>query len=99
MTQGLILAFQSLGVALRGGNGKEVARWADLSISLLNASAGAFILTGDFPPEEYENNSTEHDAAISALLFERPDVGRPPLYGADHARYAARIEILGRTRT
>jgi hypothetical protein len=55
LTQGLILAFQSLGVALRGGNGKEVARWADLAISLLKASAGAFILTGDFPPEEYEN--------------------------------------------
>ncbi len=55
LTQGLILSFRSIGQALRAGHAEEVRRWADLSVSLLNASAGAFVFTGDFPPAEYEN--------------------------------------------
>jgi hypothetical protein len=56
LTQGLIFSFQSMGHAIRAGDGENVRKWADLSISLLRGSGAAFVLTGDFSVEEY--NST-----------------------------------------
>jgi hypothetical protein len=53
LTQGLIFSFQSMGHAVRAGNSQNVRRWADLSISLLRGSGAAFVLTGDFTVQDY----------------------------------------------
>ncbi len=82
LTQGLIVSFRSLAQALRAGDSEQVQRWADLSISLLDGSAGAFILTGDFPPEEYENTIRP------SMTPPASPVGLSGLMSADH-RYLA----------
>ncbi len=53
LTQGLVLSFGGLGRAVRAGRWSDVARWADLTASLLRGSSGAFVLTGDFAVEDY----------------------------------------------
>ena len=82
LTQGLILAFRSLGQGLRAGITEEVQRLADLSVSLLDASAGAFLFTGDFPPEEYESSIRP------SMTPPASPVGLSGLMSADH-RYLA----------
>lgn len=84
LTQGLIVSFRALGHALRAGNVDEVRRWSDLSISLLNGSAGAFIFTGDFPPEEYEN------VIRPSMTPPMSAIGLSGLMSADH-RFMAQI--------
>ena len=84
LTQGLIVSFRALGHGLRAGNLNEVRRWADLSISLLNGSAGAFTFTGDFPPEEYE------DVIRPSMTPPISPIGLSGLMSADH-RFMAQI--------
>ncbi len=55
LSQGLTFSFRSMGEAFSLGRMEEVRKWADLSIQLLDVSGAAFVLTGDFPPGEYEN--------------------------------------------
>ena len=53
LTQGLIFSFHAMAHALRSGNGQEMRRWADLTISLFRGSGSAFELTGDYSAEDY----------------------------------------------
>ena len=55
LSQGLTFSFRSMGDAFRLGRTEAVQKWADLSISLLDASGASFVFTGDFPAGEYEN--------------------------------------------
>ena len=55
LTQGLILSFKSIANAIRSGQGQEVRRWADLTVSLLRGSGASFVLTGDFSVKDYND--------------------------------------------
>ncbi len=55
LTQGLLLSFQAMGRAIRAGQTSEINRWADLTASLLRGSGAAFMLTADFPVEQYNS--------------------------------------------
>lgn len=54
LTQGLIFSFQCMARALREGRDAHVRHWADLSTTLLRASAATFRFTGDLPPDDYD---------------------------------------------
>jgi hypothetical protein len=56
LTQGLLLSFQAMGRAVRAGNGVELRRWADLTVSLLRGSGASFVLTGDFSVSDYNES-------------------------------------------
>ena len=53
MTQGLVFAFRAMAAAVKAGETADVARWADLAISLLDGSTATFEFTGDFSTDEY----------------------------------------------
>lgn len=55
ITQGLIFAFQEIGVQAHNENVGDCGHLVDLAITLLAGAAAALEFTGDFPPEDYSD--------------------------------------------
>ena len=55
LTQGLVFAFQEIGIRAHREDPNDVGGFVDLAVTLLAGSAAALEFTGDFPPEDYSD--------------------------------------------
>ena len=85
LTQGLVLCFQTLDRSMRSGNIDLTRKSLDLAVCLFEASGAAFELTGDFPPNDYNDH-------IRPSMM--PPFSLEPLSGTMSADHRRLVQIM-----